>query len=579
MVTLNFAHILHALPVIAVGFLILALGFLTVKKEGVSRVSMAFMYLTLTSAAWLVFIGASYLVPKEWLFLAYQLEHLGVIFIPSAIVMFTLCIVNRWNRDRFWAYGAVALSFIFYAVFARTNLFIEGVYSYPWGYYPDYGPAGAGLFIYLALAMAFSLLLFYREHARAQSTSQKGRLKSFRNAFLWGYVAAVDLLPTFGVNVYPFGYVAAFIFMILAARAVWRYRLVDITPGFAAKQIMDTMADALVVLDADGFIRLVNQASCEMLKKTEKELLGKSLFDVSPGFLKRENFQDLLGGKLQEFESRISRGEDSSFYSVFSSTVASQKGGGVDALILIARDITHRKKMEAQYRETQKMETIGVLAGGMAADVLRQLKIVQESLLSEKPADATLQLKLATETVEKILQFTEAKAYEKKSLNPGALLSNLENWLSRYLPVTILTNVTRDNEVWNIQGNEAELESVLMNLISNAKESMPHGGRLILRTFNKYVSQTETKWGAPAGAYTVISVRDTGQGMSTELKESLFNPMFLMKRQGLEAGLGVTFVLNVVRDHKGWVDVSSELGKGTTFDLYFPAEVVGAPVK
>lgn len=565
-------HVLHAIPVVAVGLLILGLGLLIQKREGVSPVSLAFLYLTTTSAFWLMFIGLSFAVPAKFIYYAYRLEHLGVVFIPSALFVFTFCVAGRWKENRGLGVASVILSVLFYGVYLSTDKFQNGIYEYSWGPYPKYGIAAMGLCAYMAVAMVVCLWFCHREYRLSTIPSRKGRLKSFRNAFIWGFISAVDLVPTFGVDIYPFGFAAVFIFMVLAARAIWRYRLVDIKPGFASKQIMDTMSDALIVVDRDAMIRLVNKTAASVFKKTDEELLGKSIYEVCPAFVNAERFGQMLEGKPLEYETCLQSGRESDFYSIFTSLIRETGKENIDAVILIARNVSHRKKMEAQYRETQKMETIGALAGGMASDLLRQLKSLTESLETGNKEEGGRQLKRATETVEKILQLTEAKAFEKRSLFPGSLIGNLENWLSKFLPVTILTNVTWDKEVWKIQGNEAELESVLMNLISNAKESMPHGGRLILKAYNKYVSQSETKSGAAPGAYVVVSVRDTGCGMSEELCSLLSDSLFLMKRKGLEVGLGLPFVLNVMKDHKGWVDVNSQVGKGTTFDLYFPAE-------
>ena len=169
-----------------------------------------------------------------------------------------------------------------------TDALVPRVQFHSWGYFSVYEWPGLIFILFLSGLLAASLLHFWQEYRAQASSRQRRRIRLLTWAFGVGSVGAVDFLAAYGVHVfgkpiYPAGYIAVFGFVLIAARAIWTYRLADITPATAATGIIDTMSDALLVLDGSGGVRVVNTAACELFGKPREDLLGRPAAQVLPG--------------------------------------------------------------------------------------------------------------------------------------------------------------------------------------------------------------------------------------------------------------------------------------------------------
>ena len=258
--------------------------------------------------------------------------------------------------------------------------------------------------------------------------------------------------------------------------------------------------------------------------------------------------------------------------------------GKVLQVIEYAVDITDRKKLEEQLQHSQKMESIGRLAGGIAHDfnnILTAIIGYSELAKTRLPEDNPVMndLKIIREAgdkaailVRQLLAFSRKQILEMKVVNLNDLVNDIIKLLSRVIGEDILLEVNTDKSVGNIKADPSQLEQILMNLVVNARDAMPQGGRISIETTNVELDEEYTKnhEGVVPGSYVMIAVTDSGKGMSREVQKKIFEPFFTTKGHG-GTGLGLSIVYGIVKQHKGHVFVYSEKDMGTTFKVYFPA--------
>jgi signal transduction histidine kinase/ActR/RegA family two-component response regulator len=269
------------------------------------------------------------------------------------------------------------------------------------------------------------------------------------------------------------------------------------------------------------------------------------------------------------------------------------------ALVLgVARDITDRKQLEAQLRQAQKMEGIGQLAGGVAHDFNNMLAVMRgnaDLLLmdAEQHSPYTNEClkhiagaaERAASLTRQLLIFSRKQAMQSEPLVLNALVENLANMLKRVIREDIRLECRYANQLPFVQADPGMMEQVLLNLVVNARDAMPCGGQLLITTegVSLGAAYARTNPEARAGEFVCLSVSDTGTGIAPEHLERVFEPFFTTKEPGKGTGLGLATVYGIVKQHQGWVEVSSRVGEGTTFKIFLPAipppdEVAAAPM-
>lgn len=246
-------------------------------------------------------------------------------------------------------------------------------------------------------------------------------------------------------------------------------------------------------------------------------------------------------------------------------------------------DITETKKIEAQLLQSQKMETLGILAGGIAHDLNNQMTplvgyldlILQDTSLSGqiRPmlTEANDASKRCAEIVQGLLNFSRTRlSAEKKTFELGGSVRSFEGLVRRVLPSTIQLKIDVPPDLWPVTGNETELQGVFMNLAVNAKDAMPRGGCLTVGAGNVDLEKTQKH---PGGHYVRLVFTDTGTGISKDMLKKIFEPFFTTKEIGEGTGLGLAMVSRIIEEHQGWVEVYSEVGKGASFSIYLPATI------
>ena len=250
-------------------------------------------------------------------------------------------------------------------------------------------------------------------------------------------------------------------------------------------------------------------------------------------------------------------------------------------------DITSRKALEEQFRQAQKMEAIGQLAGGVAHDFNNLLTVISgysqillgSSELDERKRGLALEISKAGERAasltRQLLAFSRKQLWEPRLLDLNAVITDQQKMLSRLIGEDIEFVTVLDPALYKVKTDLGQFEQVIMNLVVNARDAMPRGGRLVVETRNAELdaSYTSAHAGVEPGPYAMVTVSDTGCGMPPEVLEHLFEPFFTTKGQGSGTGLGLATVYGIVQQSGGHVAVYSEPGQGTTFKLYLPPAV------
>ena len=251
----------------------------------------------------------------------------------------------------------------------------------------------------------------------------------------------------------------------------------------------------------------------------------------------------------------------------------------------ILLDVTERRQLQEQFRQVQKMESIGRLAGGIAHDFnnilvpitgyveLAMMKLTPDDKLYAHLARVQEAAERAADLTQQILAFSRKQVLKMQVLDLNAVVADFKTMVQRLIGEDIEFETFLASDLYRIKADQGQLEQVLMNLVVNARDAMPTGGKLTIETANTYLDEAYVKKYADtpsSGHYVMLSVSDTGHGMDAETQQQIFEPFFTTRAQGEGTGLGLATVFGIVKQHGGNIWVYSELDKGTTFKVYLP---------
>jgi PAS domain S-box-containing protein len=280
-------------------------------------------------------------------------------------------------------------------------------------------------------------------------------------------------------------------------------------------------------------------------------------------------------------EMTLVRKSGERFPAHFTTSPILDEEGKVIALLGVSQDISERKRLEEQLRQSQKMEAIGRLAGGVAHDFNNLLTVINcysDILLMQLDQDSHLrssveQIKKAGERAasltSQLLAFSRRQVFQLKVLNLNDVVKDMYKWLRRLIGEDIDLVLELDPRLGRIKADPGQIEQVIMNLAVNARDAMPRGGKLTIETTNVKLKPRKHSI-IPAGQYVLLSVGDTGCGMDATTLSHIFEPFFTTKDQGKGTGLGLSTVHGVIKQSGGHIEVDSKPGKGTTFRIYLP---------
>jgi PAS domain S-box-containing protein len=345
-----------------------------------------------------------------------------------------------------------------------------------------------------------------------------------------------------------------------------------------------------VLTDTRGGMMEVNRAFCEITGYAEHELLGKQVRAIThPEDIEESArmFDQVATRQLPSaiYEKRYLRQDGSTVWVQVSAALVLGPGGREpNQVITLVADITKAKRLELEFRQAQKMEAVGRLAGGVAHDFNNLLTVIggySHMLLTDDTAgDAAREpIRQIAEAADRasaitgqLLAFSRQRAAEPRNIDINSVVADLERMLKRLLGEDMELALSLEPASGQIRADRTQIEQVIMNLAVNARDAMPDGGRLVVETASVGVDEAlaSRHIGLTPGEHVLLTVSDNGCGMTTDVQAHLFEPFFTTKAPGKGTGLGLSTVYGIVQQHGGKILVFSEVGRGTTFKLFFP---------
>ncbi len=347
----------------------------------------------------------------------------------------------------------------------------------------------------------------------------------------------------------------------------------------------DSTKDLIMMVDEAFRVIRLNRATAVFLDRPYTEIIGSTVFDLFTDMDIQQDDHPLKKMKRSKrhIESEIYfKGKD--IWVLASADPIMDSNGHMTGAVHLIRDITEQKSLHLQLLQAQKMESIGRLAGGVAHDFNNLLSAIigyTELTLLKLPPYSPLRDHLLTvkeagekaaELTHRLLAFSRKQVLQMQPVNLKTSLESMVKMMSRMVREDISLELHADSSITTIMADPVQIEQIVMNLIVNARDSMPDGGKLIIEAANAHLDDDFIirHENVERGDYVRLSVSDTGIGMSKKVQERIFEPFFTTKGIGEGTGLGLATVYGIVKQHNGYIYVYSEVGKGTTFKIYLP---------
>ncbi|MGD9874486.1 MAG: response regulator [Kiritimatiellia bacterium] len=370
----------------------------------------------------------------------------------------------------------------------------------------------------------------------------------------------------------------------------------DITAQMRAEQgrrhlemAIEQAAEIFLITDTQGIVQYANPAFETVTGYSRSEILGRTLSALK-SYEHDDGFYQKIWAMLAEgivwsghITHRKKDGRDYKAEMVISPVRDS--GGRIINYVAVSRDVTHEMELEAQFRQAQKMESIGRLAGGVAHDfnnlltsIIGFAKLVQDELPAGSPAVEDVQEIIsagdrAAALTKKLLAISRKETMQLQAMDLNQVIRGIQNLLQRTLGEDIEITLNLSGMPTVIMADSGMLEQVIMNLAVNSRDAMPRGGKIILSTRPVHLDHSFIGTGGhvQGGDFILFSIKDTGTGISPEIQKFMFEPFFTTKPKGKGTGLGLATVYGIVRQLKGHIDIESRVGEGAEIRIYFPA--------
>ena len=355
------------------------------------------------------------------------------------------------------------------------------------------------------------------------------------------------------------------------------------------RSVWENSVDGMRLTDENGNIVAVNTAFCRLVGKAAQQLDGRPFTVV---YAPSADWEKMMRNHLNSFRTGLVQDKSEREYVLhdgrtvrFENTDSYVESGGKPRLLLsLFRDVTSQKRLEDQLRQSQKMEAIGQLAGGIAHDfnniltiILGHASLLTMHKLEPKAMLSAQQIKQASERAagltRQLLAFGRKQIFNPRPLDLNRVVGKMTDMVGRLLGEDISLQLNFSSEPALTEADTIMMEQIILNLSVNSRDAMPKGGQLNIRISHREFNEEQARVFADVlpGKYICLSHTDTGCGIPPENLPRIFEPFFTTKELGKGTGLGLATVYGIVKQHKGWIDLQSTMGQGTTFNIYLPA--------
>jgi PAS domain S-box-containing protein len=553
---------------------LLVLGLIVLHRESYSAVSRAFLVAILTGVIWLLCFAAMYSSsdPDRALFWS-RAAYLGVPFIPAAIAHFAVHLAGI-RRPRLVP-ALWLLSALFCAGFLTNNNFISGIQRFSWGFYPRYGAGGFVFVLYFAASLGYVLGLFWTGMQEATAPRQRARYRLFLIAYAIACLGAVDYLAKFGFAVYPFGFAAVAAFLVICAWANWRYRMVDITPAFAAEKILETIQNAVIVTDFYGTVRVMNTAAAQLLGRRASDLIGHTLKSSGIHFAPRSGTEP-PPVPYRGFESSLRRPSGGVVEVDLSAAWLTDAAGTRIGIVYVAADVSGRIREASELaRSTAEKDQLELFASIAAHDLRKPLNHIgsfadlAEMALGDKDTGTASRylgrIRSAASRVERLIDglLRYERALAQGGQETRVDLNDVLADVRATIPDLDGSDVISVGPLPSIKGMPIQIRQLFENLLGNAVK-FRHPERPLRIDVTATHGYDEIR----------VSVRDNGIGFRREDAVRIFLPFERLEGSAhLDGhGLGLAICRRIATRHGGRIEADSQPGQGTEFIVSFPLD-------
>ena len=600
----SYLHNVWAFPPLLTAAVMLLLGVLVAVRENLSRVSRFFLLYTMALMLWqtcngLMYLSATEAVATFWA----RVGQAGVILIYPSVFHFSSVIGKIEPGNSFFIRAGWLSAIALVIVSFSSDWLVRGVYDYWWGYYAKYGWLGllAGLMFAVYLSAAIFKLIDMHRHAEHGSIQWR-RTRLFAAAYIIGVLAVVDFAGAAGFELYAAGYLPILFHLLAMTYVTLRYRLVDITPEIAAQQIVDTMTDALIVLDTEKNVRLANPAAERVFDIVEADVVGHSLADVLHDNVAAGYMQAMLTDKsISRFELEYHPFDKDSRTLEFSVAIVRDNNGQTIAYACILRDVTEQREAqdELERRVAERTAELAVARdhaleasrtkSAFLANMSHELRtplnaIIGYSELLEEDAEENNDGKFVDDLykirkagnhllnlVSMVLDLSKIEAGKMELyVETFAIEPMISDVVDTFHPIASKNNnrlvVKCPKNIGEITTDSTKVRQALMNLLSNACK-FTRDGEIEFKIRREQGDR---------GQLVVFTVSDNGIGMTLDQQQSLFSdfnqadPATAVKYGG--TGLGLAISRRFCQMLGGDIRVDSVAGEGSIFTLTLPAE-------
>lgn len=575
---------LAAVPWAVMCVVLVALAAIILQRQRASRVARLFCLMLFLVGGWFLGFAAMFSTTSVTLAAMFgRIAIASVAFLPAAVYDFTATSIRTYVRHRAIVVISWCAAIVFAFLILATDFVIAGTRQFSWGTYPRMGPGGALFFIYFSVVIALQIFEYAMEYRQTDDEQRRRRILNLMASFTIVYLSVVDFMPMVGIDHRPLGYVPVFAFVAFAWRSIRSHRFQSITAARAASEILDTMADALFVIDAEARMRVINEAARTLFGYSEPEILGKridTLEYVDPEASISRTLADMLRRAPIRDEERTFRRKGGERIDVSISVSPLHEREVIGGAVVIVRDIRERKQAEQEMRaftvklqqSNRELEDFAYVASHDLQEPLRKIQAFGDRLKVRYGEVLT------GEGIDYLNRMQSAAGRMQALINDLLAFSRVTTKAQPFTPVD-LTVVAREvvhdlevrihqaggevvvGELPTVEADSMQMRQLIQNLVSNG-----------LKFHRPDIPPRVEVSGSVVGGRAQIVVRDNGIGFDEKYADRIFT-MFerLHARSAYEGtGIGLAICRKIAHRHGGDVAARSIAGQGATFIVTLP---------